>query len=503
MADSSFRCNQCWEPPNIFRADEGDDDWMYCNAREAGPNFTSSNRKLDHSQPQADPWAEHPSPRRNPESPLDQEDLDRFQRRTAVLAANTQCSLDPVVDFLATGLGIEPRPIGLDLPLLSDPQSLLTLCQSLEKRLADLEHSKEELVKSLDQDIEEIRDLLMEVTEAVTSAEVTPECNSPQCDEESFDDSDTIFDFGSPCTTPQNPTPEAYVQAWCHGGLVIVENLSDHARTRDIHALFKACGTITYLELHGPDKSKPHINSRYAYVHFAEYYQAVIAVQNHHGVLFQDKVLMVFLLSTDTIDTVRGEPGVPYLGSALEVLNFAGGENYASPQADFRQEANQDIQKLLERLDITALLQHSGQEPSTYSLKPNLTAKMDAPWRRTDTPTAELEVSPKIEITAKVPSVEPSQQTSHALTAEIKPLAVGQPGAYVPPKTWKRKASSITGTDDTDSSRPHPVMKVLKRGEPLPHDIFQSGMINRQGSNLAHLAAGDFVHEGEQQACIS
>ncbi|KAL8657214.1 MAG: hypothetical protein Q9226_002131 [Calogaya cf. arnoldii] len=501
MADSSFCCNQCWEPPNIFRADEDDDYWMYCNAREVGRNPTSSNGSVDHSQPQADPWAEHPSPCRNPESPLDQGDLDRFQRRTITLAANTECSRGPDVDFLATGLGIESMPFDLASTLPSDPQSLLTLCQGLENRLAHLEHSKEELVQSLDQDIEEIRGLLMEVTETVTNVDVTPACNSPQGEEESFadSDSDTAADDQSPCANPQQiMTPEVYVEAWHHGGLIIVENLSDHARTRNIHALFGSCGTITYLELHGPDKSKPHINTRYAYIHFAEHNQAVSAVQSHHGALFQDRVLMVFLLSTDTVDTVRGAPGVPYRGPALEILNFAGGPNYASPQADFRQEVNQDIRKILGHLDTTAPLEQSGQEPSTYSLKPNLTAKMDASWRPTDTRVAEIEAAPEMDTIAKMTSVEPSQQASHALPAEVKPLAVGQPGAYVPPKTRKRKASSITGIGDTDSNRPHPVMKVLKRGEPLPHNIFQSGMMNRQGSKFAHLAAEDFVHEGKQ-----
>ncbi|KAI4278103.1 MAG: hypothetical protein L6R38_005320 [Xanthoria sp. 2 TBL-2021] len=481
MADSSFCCSLCWEPPNLFRADEEDHYWMYCNnVREAGSDPVSSSGTFDQSQSAADPWSEHPSPCRNPESPLDQKDLDRFQRRTIDLAANAGYSLDPDVDFLVTVPGLESMSAHSLSPMLSDPQTLLKLCRGLETRLADLEFLKEELVRSLELEIEEIRDLLTEVTEAVNRDHVQPPCNSPPGDEESFFDDDALFEIESPSTFSQDLTPEAlqYIQAWHNGGLIIVESLSDHARTRDIHALFRSCGTITYLELLGADKSKPHVNSRYAYIHFAEYSQAVNAVQNHHGALFQDRALMVFLLSTDT---VRGEPGVPYLGSALEVLNFAGGQNYASPQADFRH-ANRDLRELLEHLDTSAPLQHSGMEPSTYSLKPNLTAKTAASWLRTDAPIVETEAAPRTDTTEKVPSVKPSQQAYYAIPAEIKPLAVGQPGAYVPPKTRKRKASSVTDVDDTDSSRPHQVMKILKRGEPLPGNMFYSGMVDRRGS---------------------
>lgn len=474
MADSSFCCSLCWEPPNLFKADEYDRDWMHC---------TPLSGRFDQAQTMAELWSEYPSPCRN---------LDRFQRRTINLAADAGHSLDPDVDLLTAVSGPESMPAELASEMLSDPRTLLKLCRGLEKRLADLEFSKEELVRSLELEIKEIRDLLTEVSEAVGRDDVQPPCNSPRGDDDSFVQGLALLELQSPSTVSQNFTQQ-YNQAWHNGGLIIVENLSHYARTRDIHGLFHSCGTITYLELHGADKSKPHVNSRYAYVHFAEYNQAVTAVQDHHGAYFHDRALMVFLLSTDT---VGGEPGVPYLGTALEILNFAGGQNYASPHADFRH-ANEDLQGLLEHLDTTAPEQQTAMEPSTYSLRPGFTAKTAVPWRRTDAPFIETEAVSKIDIMETVPSEETSPQTSHAILAEIKPLAVGQAGAYIPPKTRKRKASSVAqDVGDRDSSRSHPAMRILKRGEPLPGDAFQFAAVDRREFKFARLDVEDFVHEG-------
>ncbi|CAL8575334.1 hypothetical protein XPA_001262 [Xanthoria parietina] len=481
MADSSFCCSLCWEPPNLFKADEDDRDWMY---------GTSSSGTFDQAQTIAELWSEYPSPCRNPESPLDQQDLDSFQRRTINLAADAGHPQDPDIDLLTTVSGPESMPAELASEMLSDPRTLLKLCRGLEKRLADLEFSKEELVRSLEMEIEEIRGLLTEVSEAVNRDDVRPPCNSPQSEEDSFVQGFALLELQSPSTDPQDFTQQ-YNQAWHNGGLIIVENLSDHARTRDIHALFHSCGTITYLELHGADKSKPHVNSRYAYIHFAEYNQAVTAVQNHHGAYFHDRALMVFLLSTDT---VRGEPGVPYLGPALEILNFAGGMNYASPDADFRH-ANEELQELLEHLDTTAPQQQTAMEPSTYSLGPGFTAKTSVSWRRTDAPLVETEALSKTDMMETVPTiVETSPQTPFTILAEIKPLAVGQPGAYIPPKPRKRKASSVADdVGDTDSSRSHPAMRILKRGEPLPGN---ASAVDRRGFKFARRDVEDFVYEG-------
>ncbi|KAL8862855.1 MAG: hypothetical protein Q9178_000797 [Gyalolechia marmorata] len=481
-------CTLCWEPPNF---DQADDQWVYCNRSEAEPSPTPSNGTFDHCQINPDPWSEYPSPCRNPESPLDQSDLDRFQRRTIDLAAGTRYSPDMDVDFFTMVPGSEP---------MSDPPSLRTLCQGLGDRLAHLESSKEELCRSLELDIDEIRNLLTELTEAVNSVDVPSQCNSPVSNEVSFD-SDEQSELDSSCATSQRMAPEAlqYVQNWHNGGLVIVENLSEHARMRDIHEFFHSCGTITYLELHGADKSRPHINSRHAYIHFAEYNQAVRAHLNHHGSLFQDKTLMVFLLSTAV---VRGEPGKPYLGSALEILNFAGGQNYASSEADYLR-ANEDLQELNEHSNTKAPLQQSVIGSNTFSLKPNLTAKTAASWRRENTLDVDTKAAPEDDTTSKEPDVETSRQACNAVVAEIKPLPVGQPGAYVPPTMRKRKASSVTDIGDTNPRRSHPVKRVLKPGEPLPNSMFYSGMVVREDSSAGRLAAEDFVLKGKEQPSLS
>ena len=463
---------------------------MYCNHSEAELSPKPFNGTSDLSQTNPDPWSEYPSPCRNPELPLDQSDLDRFQRRTIDLAAGTRYSPGMDVDFLTMVPGSEP---------MSDPPSLRTLCQGLGDRLAHLEFSKDELCRSLELDIDEIRNLLTELTGAVNSVDVASQCNSPVCNELSFD-GDEQSELDSTCATSQRMAPEAvqYVQNWHNGGLVIVENLSQHARTRDIHEFFHSCGTITYLELHGADKSRPHINTRHAYIHFAEYNQAVRAHLNHHGSLFQDKTLMVFLLSTAM---VRGEPGKPYLGSALEILNFAGGQNYASSEADCLR-ANEDLQELLEHLDTTAPLQQSVMESTTFSLKPNLTAKTAASWRRKNTLHAKAEAASENDTILKGSVVETSRQASNAVLAKIKPLPVGQPGAYVPPAMRKRKASSITDIGDTNPHRSHPVMRALKRGEPLPNSMFHSGMVVREDSSTRRLTVEDFVLTGKEQPSL-
>ncbi|KAL8892015.1 MAG: hypothetical protein Q9215_001017 [Flavoplaca cf. flavocitrina] len=490
MARSPFCCSLCWEPPNLFPAGEEDHDWMFCDAHEARDHPPSFDKTLNPPEITADHWIEHPSPCRNPESPLDQKDLDRFHHRTTALAANTGYLRDPEINLLTTPPEIES---------MAPPQPLLALCQGLQKRLTHLKFSKDELVRSFEQDIEEIRELLTEVTEAVTRLDDQPPLNSPPSDKGSVA-SGEMLDFQDPCTVAPDTTPEAkqYIQAWHNGGLIIVENLSEYARTRDIHDWFNSCGQITFLELHGADKSKPHINSRFAYIDFAEYDQAISAVQNHHGALFQDKFLMVFLLSTDP---VRGEPGSPYLGSALEILNFAGGHNYASPEADFRRDADRDMLAVLDYLDSTVPLDpESTMEPGTYSLKPILTAKTTASWRRSDTPKLETETAPMTNTPANASNLETSLEAVNPLPADIQPLAMRQPGAYIPPKTRKRKAGSITGLADTDLSRPCPVKRVLKRGEPL--NMFFSGLVDGQKSKFARLDVADFGNKGKQQSRI-
>lgn len=104
---------------------------------------------------------------------------------------------------------------------------------------------------------------------------------------------------------------------------------------------------------------------------------------------------MVFAVSTAV---VRGEPGEPYVGSALEVLNFNGGSNYASPGADCFQVKNAGLEQLngeplpfQDRHEQPAhfsdalFKQEDVRAEATYSLKPTLTEKTAATsWRRTD-----------------------------------------------------------------------------------------------------------------------
>lgn len=118
----------------MSKAGEDDRDWMYCNVRAAGPNLTSVSGTFDQAQTMAELWSECPSPCRNPESPLDQQDLDRFQRRTINLAADAGHSLHPDVALLTAVSGPESMPAELASDMLSDPRTLLKLCQGLEKR---------------------------------------------------------------------------------------------------------------------------------------------------------------------------------------------------------------------------------------------------------------------------------------------------------------------------------------------------------------------------------
>lgn len=72
MARSPFCCSLCWEPPNLLPAGKEEHDWMFCGAHEAGDHPPSFDKTSNSPQIAADHWMEHPSPCRNPESPLDQ-----------------------------------------------------------------------------------------------------------------------------------------------------------------------------------------------------------------------------------------------------------------------------------------------------------------------------------------------------------------------------------------------------------------------------------------------
>ncbi|KAL8961617.1 MAG: hypothetical protein Q9193_001855 [Seirophora villosa] len=195
--------------------------------------------------------------------------------------------------------------------------------------------------------------------------------------------------FSAPQTPGPEPTVlELYNQAWRKGGLILVENIPDPAPARVLHALFEQCGRITYLELHGANKSGPHLPTRHAYIHYAVRSEALDACMIMHGVHLKSKTLMVFPLNTGA---VRGEPGLPYTGPAIEVLNFNGGPNYTSPEA-FR-DLCQVHEDEYEGKDTSMPASQPTTRAATYSIRPQLTAKTAAAsWRTPGADTASEEV---------------------------------------------------------------------------------------------------------------
>ncbi|KAL8806692.1 MAG: hypothetical protein Q9182_001220 [Xanthomendoza sp. 2 TL-2023] len=464
MADLSYGCNLCWDNRSLGLG-QVDDCWMFCESEAATVAETSSDGAFEHVQPAADSCSDCTNQCRDLESPLDQTDLEHFRLQTAELVAGIGCSSNARADCKSTVRRWSISP-------LLDQRSLVAIYQGLEDRLADLEESLEELYKSYDLEILEIRNQLKQIAESITSDRTQPQSSSPSPWDVSIEADEVAYELDSLELNKQVAALEAsplerYVQKWHAGGLIIVENLSDHARMRDIHDLFNSFGTITYLELHGPDKPRTHIRTRHAYIHFAEYNQALKAHQNLHGHCFQKQVLMVLLHSTST---VRGEPGKPYVGSALEVLNFAGGSNYASPGADYLQDANEDLTQLLK------LLAASG--PSTYLIHCSQISQKSLPRLPGDG--------------------QACLDNDAAMLEQIEPLPMRQAGAYVPPALRKPKANALADTDETNSSRPHPAMKILKRGEPLPSESFKSGMVHSAGPDSKRLDIEDFLHKGKK-----
>ncbi|KAL8734182.1 MAG: hypothetical protein Q9166_001667 [cf. Caloplaca sp. 2 TL-2023] len=458
MAESLNCCSLCWSPPDLGQAD---DDWVYCDG----------------------------SPCRNLDSPLDQRDLERFEITTAELGASTRYPDGLGVDSLPSIPRLESLPehsnyhlheealaTFLSLtPTLSDQQWLVAVYRELQEHLARLESSVEDFLRPFEIDLMEIRKQLTKLGEAINS--IGSESNSTTLTEDFYNGNATDHETASAVSQP-----ERYVQNWRRGGLIIVENLSEHARLRDIHALFQSCGSITYLELHGADKSNPHINTRHAYIHFAEYRQAIIAREEYHGFEIQNMALMVFLLDTST---VRGEPGKPYVGDALEILNFSGGPNYASPQADCLQN-NKDLETLLQGLKKAVPLQQPAA--STYSLQPNLTSKTASSWRRTSVSSSDVTATSTDD--ESLPRVTDHKKAS---LVEANLLPVRQPGAYIPPIARKRKSKAIIDTNDTTPRQRRPLMKVLKRGEPLPSESFELAMIHRADFKSERLDVEDLV----------
>ncbi|KAL8723244.1 MAG: hypothetical protein Q9225_000434 [Loekoesia sp. 1 TL-2023] len=383
---------------------------------------------------------EYSSPFRDPESPLDEQDLERFEVRTAQLASCTDdCSChdaDLDLGFVPRTPDIKPMDMSTEheeepafhdnLPpamlTLANQQELLAAVERLERRVAFLETSMEQNHNSLEQEVLDaseklsngigiIIELLVSGSHQGNSGHLRKTQNSAYgANAHTPNDIKSFPNHRATGTIPENQAAssqppksklsltEKYTQAWHSGGLILIEHLSEQTPARDIQALFQQFGRITYLELHGADKSRPHIPTRHAYIHYAEYSSALEARRNLHGFPFQNRNLMVFVLSTAV---VRGEPGKPYRGSALEILNFNGGSNYAAPGADCFQTENEGLRQLngevalmtvsgADCLQVEDLAQkHAVDTSATYSLTPTLTAKTAAAsWRRMDVPGA-------------------------------------------------------------------------------------------------------------------
>ncbi|KAI4191267.1 MAG: hypothetical protein L6R41_000194 [Letrouitia leprolyta] len=374
------------------------------------------------------------SPFRDPESPLDELDLEHFNVKTADLAScSDSCScrdIDEDPKFLPETPTIKPIESLIDydedleshsrLPppimTLVEQQELLAAMERLERKVALLEASNEQNHNALEQSLLEkfdkmFSDGINKIIEVIDSGLHKSNDEDPTETEDSIAGAiDNSKPPTFPLTTgmaphdqyspPQSPMTilsprEEYIQFWHSGSLILIEHLSEQAPVRDIHALFQPFGRITYLELHGADKSRPHVPTRHAYIHYAERNQALEARRHLHGFRFQNLTLMVFTISTAI---VRGEPGKPYEGSALEVLNFNGGSNYASPDADCFQVANAGLEQLNgeslpfqtrseepARFINVSFQKEDAKAEATYSLKPTLTEKTaTASWRRMD-----------------------------------------------------------------------------------------------------------------------
>ncbi|KAI4190230.1 MAG: hypothetical protein LQ348_003694 [Seirophora lacunosa] len=381
------------------------------------------------------------SPLRDPELPLDEGDLQRFDMRTTRMASlSDNCSefasipptpyLQPTVsedddyDRLSDSLSSLPRPLSagpgwpwgsydrfsdslssLPRPLSAEPgwQGVDTAhnhiaCQCcefkgmIEDRQIQHEERVADVIGKLITRIDELIAQRLPPRESHQLTEAQPNINSatshplggrPQASREPT----------STISAPQTPDPEPtvlelYTQAWRKGGLILVENIPDSAPARVLHALLEQCGRITYLELHGANKSGPYLPTRHAYIHYAVRSEALSACTIMHGVRLKTKTLMVFPLNTGA---VRGEPGAPYIGPAIEVLNFNGGPNYTSPEA-FR-DLCQVHENEYEDKDTSMPASRPTTRAATYSIRPQLTAKTAAAsWRTPGADTASEEV---------------------------------------------------------------------------------------------------------------
>ncbi|KAI4140083.1 MAG: hypothetical protein L6R39_005966 [Caloplaca ligustica] len=326
----------------------------------------------------------------NAESPLDQGDYIRSERKTARLASLTDDSslydsIPPTPHLKPIGsprdysnyhrnpeLSNKLPPLRLNM---SNPQDFWTAFLIDRRNL--FQEEMVDLYQELSSTIDEIIDKRLSQGKGVQRTKKEDPNNDASTPPQPVPNRSDYTSGAqtSSAATPELSATEKYIQDWHHGGLILVENIPDQTPAREIYALFGQCGDLTYLELHGADKSKPHISVRHAYIHYAEIRQAHEARRLLHGFQMHSKRLMVFNLNSTV---VRGVPGKAYVGAALEILNFNGGSNYAAAEADFFQ-----VKDELEVAELPA-----PTKAATYSLKPQLTAKTAATsWRRASVPT--------------------------------------------------------------------------------------------------------------------
>ncbi|KAI4114079.1 MAG: hypothetical protein LQ338_008059, partial [Usnochroma carphineum] len=319
------------------------------------------------------------SPLRDPESPLDEGDLHRSEKKTAPLASLPNGGhrygsvpptpiIKPMVsqyDYSDSHGTSEPwnslPPPRSNTPALHGVAAAIFF---LVDTCADFEDAIDDRQTSFEDKTEEALRMLAKRIDMLT-AQRLPQGNGAQLtnEEDPTDGARTPPQSPSSVSTPDSSAIQKYIQDWRKGGLLLVENISNQIPAREIYALFQEYGRVTYLELLGAEKSESHAPVRHAYIHYAELHQAHEARRLLHGFQLQNRRLMVFNLNTAS---VRGEPGKRYVGRALEILNF---NDYDLREVSWEQDAQMPV----------------WEPTATYSLKPQLTAKTAAAsWRTTD-----------------------------------------------------------------------------------------------------------------------
>ncbi|KAL8898327.1 MAG: hypothetical protein Q9207_006763 [Kuettlingeria erythrocarpa] len=382
-----------------------------------------------------------PSPVRNLDSPLDDQDFERFQKKTAVLASISEESLhygsmpptpriQPVASLDNDAIDYEASDTSTELPppivkfTSSSAETILAAFGWLLDSVAAFEDAVEDRQSYLEGDMTDrqasFEEKVLEVLESLTvrieqliddrlpsnsHGQLTKAGNRPSYvnnrpqSENEVHTNNNHPESNTPVTQRTHSPPsqsqsllcERYTRDWLAGGLLLIENISPHTPLRELYALFHPHGRISYLELHAADKSTPHLPTRHAYIHYFAHSQALQACSALHNFPLHGTRLMVFNCSTVV---VRGEPGYLYNGPALEILNFNGGSNYASPDADFTRSAaaaEDRLQLSDEERGVVAIpvSQPTVAAATTYSLKPQITGKTAAAsWRKPGVPVA-------------------------------------------------------------------------------------------------------------------